>query len=66
MSCIVCFRYSMLESAKNRDELFKISRDAQDVMHQIEQSRKPIVAAIAGSCLGGGFEVFDFPLYFFL
>jgi enoyl-CoA hydratase/carnithine racemase len=47
----------MLESAKTRDELFKISRDGQDVMHQIEQSRKPIVAAIAGSCLGGGFEV---------
>ncbi|CAF1292613.1 unnamed protein product [Adineta ricciae] len=48
---------NMLESAKNRDELFKISRNGQDVMHKIEQSRKPIVAAIAGSCLGGGFEV---------
>ena len=47
----------MLESAKNRDELFKISRHGQDVMHQIEQSKKPVVAAIAGSCLGGGFEV---------
>ncbi|CAF3621431.1 unnamed protein product [Rotaria sp. Silwood1] len=48
---------NMLESAKNRDELFKISRHGQDVMNQIEQSRKPIVAAISGSCLGGGFEV---------
>jgi enoyl-CoA hydratase/long-chain 3-hydroxyacyl-CoA dehydrogenase len=47
----------MLESAQNRDELFKISRNGQDIMHQIEQSKKPIVAAIAGSCLGGGFEV---------
>lgn len=47
----------MLASAKNRDELFKISRNAQDLMNQIEQSKKPIVAAIAGSCLGGGFEV---------
>ncbi|CAF2851149.1 unnamed protein product [Rotaria sp. Silwood2] len=48
---------NMLESAKTRDELFKISRNGQDIMNQIEQSRKPIVAAIAGSCLGGGFEV---------
>ena len=47
----------MLESAKSRDELYQISRYGQDVMNQIEQSRKPIVAAIAGSCLGGGFEV---------
>lgn len=49
--------FSMLAAAKTRDELYKISRHAQDVMHQIEQSKKPIVAAIAGSCLGGGFEV---------
>ncbi|CAF1203217.1 unnamed protein product [Rotaria sordida] len=48
---------NMLESAKNRDELYKISRHGQDVMNQIEQSKKPIVAAIFGSCLGGGFEV---------
>jgi len=47
----------MLESAKSRDELFKISRNGQDIMHQIEQSQKPVVAAVAGSCLGGGFEV---------
>ncbi len=57
----------MLESAKNRDELFKISRSGQDIMHQIEQSQKPIVAAIAGSCLGGGFEVrFCHRVFFFL
>ncbi|CAF5190525.1 unnamed protein product, partial [Rotaria magnacalcarata] len=48
---------NMLESAKSRDELFKISRNGQEIMNNIEQSRKPIVAAIAGSCLGGGFEV---------
>jgi enoyl-CoA hydratase/long-chain 3-hydroxyacyl-CoA dehydrogenase len=57
----------MLESAKNRDELFKISRNGQDIMHQIEQSKKPIVAAIAGSCLGGGFEVrFSFESFVFI
>jgi enoyl-CoA hydratase/long-chain 3-hydroxyacyl-CoA dehydrogenase len=47
----------MLESVKSRDELYKISRNGQDIMNQIEQSLKPIVAAIAGSCLGGGLEV---------
>ena len=47
----------MLESAKSRDVLYKMSRNAQEIMDQIEQSSKPIVAAIAGSCLGGGFEV---------
>lgn len=47
----------MLESAKSREELFQISRNGQDIMNQIENSQKPIVAAIAGSCLGGGFEV---------
>ena len=48
---------SMLESAPNREALLKISRNGQDIMHQIEQSKKPVVAAVAGSCLGGGFEV---------
>ena len=47
----------MIESIKSRDELYKMSRNAQEIMDQIEQSSKPIVAAIAGSCLGGGFEV---------
>jgi enoyl-CoA hydratase/carnithine racemase len=47
----------MLESVKSRDELYKMSRNGQEIMNQIEQSSKPIVAAIAGSCLGGGFEV---------
>lgn len=47
----------MLESAPNREALLKISRNGQDIMHQIEQSKKPVVAAVAGSCLGGGFEV---------
>lgn len=48
---------NMLESAKTREELLNISRNGQNIMNQIEQSNKPIVAAIAGSCLGGGFEV---------
>lgn len=47
----------MLESARTRDELYQMSRHGQEIMNQIEQSLKPIVAAISGSCLGGGFEV---------
>jgi enoyl-CoA hydratase/carnithine racemase len=35
-------------------------------MNQIEQSRKPVVAAIAGSCLGGGFEVCFCPIALFI
>jgi hypothetical protein len=56
--------FSMLESAKHRDELYQMSRQGQESMNQIEQSSKPIVAAIAGSCLGGGFEV-RFVFFFF-
>ncbi|CAF3535308.1 unnamed protein product [Rotaria sp. Silwood1] len=48
---------NMIESVKSRDELYQMSRNGQEIMNQIEQSSKPIVAAIAGSCLGGGFEV---------
>jgi len=48
---------NMLESAKNREELLNISRNGQQIMNQIEHSQKPVVAAVAGSCLGGGFEV---------
>ena len=54
---MLCLVFSMLESAKSREELFKMSRQGQEIMNEIEQSTKPIVVAIAGSCLGGGFEV---------
>ena len=47
----------MLESAQTREELYQMSRRGQEIMDEIERSPKPIVAAIAGSCLGGGFEV---------
>lgn len=56
----------MLESAKSRDELYQMSRRGQEIMDQIEQSPKLILAAIAGSCLGGGFEVsLSCPISFF-
>lgn len=47
----------MIETLEIHDEIYEMSRHGQEIMNQIEQSSKPIVAAIAGSCLGGGFEV---------
>lgn len=48
---------SMLQSCKTAEEVHKISRDGQNMLSQVEKSSKPIVAAIMGSCLGGGLEV---------
>uniref|UniRef100_A0A6M2DLJ6 Trifunctional enzyme subunit alpha, mitochondrial n=1 Tax=Xenopsylla cheopis TaxID=163159 RepID=A0A6M2DLJ6_XENCH len=48
---------SMLEKCQSVEEATKISRDGQRVFNSMEQSKKPIVAAIQGVCLGGGLEV---------
>ncbi|ODN04728.1 Trifunctional enzyme subunit alpha, mitochondrial [Orchesella cincta] len=48
---------SMLEKCKTVEEASSKSRDGQRVLADIEASRKPVVAAIYGSCLGGGLEV---------
>ncbi|KAK9888809.1 hypothetical protein WA026_001032 [Henosepilachna vigintioctopunctata] len=48
---------SMLSKCKSQDEGCTISRDGQRLLDSIEKSNKPIVAAIKGSCLGGGLEV---------
>lgn len=47
----------MLSKCKTQMEATNISRDGQQVLETIEKSSKPIVAAIQGSCLGGGLEV---------
>uniref|UniRef100_A0A1B6DDQ1 Trifunctional enzyme subunit alpha, mitochondrial n=2 Tax=Clastoptera arizonana TaxID=38151 RepID=A0A1B6DDQ1_9HEMI len=47
----------MLESCKTYDEVKEVSKTGQDILSRIETSSKPIIAAIAGSCLGGGLEV---------
>lgn len=47
----------MLKQAKSKEEVTQISLDGQKILQAIEDMPKPIVAAIAGSCLGGGFEV---------
>lgn len=46
----------MLESCKSVAEAKNLVLDGHKVLQDIEDSRKPIVAAIKGSCLGGGLE----------
>lgn len=46
----------MLESCKSVEEAKKLAMDGHRVLQDIEDSPKPVVAAIMGSCLGGGLE----------
>ncbi|XP_046442929.1 trifunctional enzyme subunit alpha, mitochondrial-like [Daphnia pulex] len=48
---------SMLQKCKTAEEASQLSKACQDLLMEMEHSRKPIVAAIMGSCLGGGLEV---------
>lgn len=48
---------SMLEKVTTAAEGAAVASGGQKIMDRIEQSKKPIVAAIMGSCLGGGLEV---------
>ncbi|XP_037246668.1 trifunctional enzyme subunit alpha, mitochondrial isoform X2 [Falco biarmicus] len=48
---------NMLEACKTSQEVTQLSQEGQKMLEKIEQSPKPIVAAISGSCLGGGLEV---------
>jgi len=47
----------MLEKLKTVQEVTAVSHTGQNILGLIESSKKPIVAAIMGSCLGGGLEV---------
>ena len=42
---------------RTAEEATALSRRAQELMNRVAASRKPVVAAIHGSCLGGGFEL---------
>lgn len=48
---------NMLASCKTYEEVRNISSDGKRILERVESSSKPIVAAIMGSCLGGGLEV---------
>jgi enoyl-CoA hydratase/carnithine racemase len=47
----------MIENCKSVEEATALSRNGQTIFQQLEDSKKPVVAAIMGSCLGGGLEV---------
>lgn len=48
---------SMLEKLTSAAEVTQVSKEGQRLLQQIADSKKPIVAAIQGACLGGGLEV---------
>ncbi len=48
---------SMVQRATTAEQVEKLSRDLQGQLLRMEQGKKPVVAAIHGSCLGGGLEV---------
>ena len=47
----------MIQACTNTEEVTQLSQEGQKMFEKIEKSPKPIVAAINGSCLGGGLEV---------
>ncbi|XP_054152913.1 trifunctional enzyme subunit alpha, mitochondrial-like [Oppia nitens] len=48
---------TMLEKCKSAQEIEELSRGGHVFLDRLAKSPKPIVAAIMGSCLGGGLEV---------
>ncbi|XP_033100715.1 trifunctional enzyme subunit alpha, mitochondrial-like [Anneissia japonica] len=48
---------NMIESCKSAEEVTELSRAGQNLLQLVEDSKKPVVAAISGTCLGGGLEV---------
>ncbi|KAL7057868.1 hypothetical protein AAHC03_016491 [Spirometra sp. Aus1] len=48
---------SMLAACKSEEEVSNLSTRAQNQLAELEASPKPLVAAIMGTCLGGGLEL---------
>merc|ERR1712013_443827 len=48
---------NMLASCKTAEEATALSKGCQDLLFEVEKCKKPVVAAIQGSCLGGSLEV---------
>ncbi|KFO23368.1 trifunctional enzyme subunit alpha, mitochondrial [Fukomys damarensis] len=48
---------NMLAACKTSQEATRVSQEGQRIFEKLEKSTKPIVAAISGSCLGGGLEL---------
>uniref|UniRef100_A0A3Q2EJ81 enoyl-CoA hydratase n=1 Tax=Cyprinodon variegatus TaxID=28743 RepID=A0A3Q2EJ81_CYPVA len=47
---------NMIQACNTAEEVTKLSQEGQKMFERIEKSPKPVVAAINGSCLGGGLE----------
>ncbi|XP_073941880.1 monolysocardiolipin acyltransferase Mtpalpha [Choristoneura fumiferana] len=47
---------SMIEACKTKEEVVTLSKNGHEIFRRMEASRKPFIAAIQGSCLGGGLE----------
>ena len=47
----------MLQNCQTAAEMKALSQSGQQVLQAVADSPKPVVAAIMGSCLGGGLEV---------
>ncbi|RFA25857.1 fatty acid oxidation complex subunit alpha FadJ [Alkalilimnicola ehrlichii] len=48
---------NMLVRCQTADEATELARGGQNFFNRIERFRAPVVAAIDGACLGGGFEL---------
>uniref|UniRef100_A0A915HLX5 Trifunctional enzyme subunit alpha, mitochondrial n=1 Tax=Romanomermis culicivorax TaxID=13658 RepID=A0A915HLX5_ROMCU len=48
---------NMLAKCKTAEEVTALSKAGQDFYSKIEKSSKPIVAAVMGTCMGGGAEL---------
>ena len=44
-------------AARTAEEATRLSRDGQKLLDRIATSKKPVVAAVHGTCLGGGLEL---------
>lgn len=55
---------SMLQKCVTEKDGYDISKTGQQILNNIAESKKPIVAAIQGGCLGGGLEVYFIVLFF--
>lgn len=47
----------MFRQVKQPGDFVPIARKGHEIMNRIEQSKKPVVAAIHGNCLGAGLEI---------
>jgi enoyl-CoA hydratase/carnithine racemase len=50
-------RDEQVSSAVQNMDLYHVIQDFQDCFQQIERTRKPVIAAVHGRCLGGGVDL---------